>query len=178
MTVLATWTPVDAALDALVPLGLVAASSDGGLVIDLDPRGPQVGHGATLADLVADGPTSTQLEYSSGRRGYLSNGGVEAVDAGPVIAAFVDRWPHVVLKCPSHGPRPDGAIAFLPLLPEPFSLRVQGRCVFQRSVASPTRSPDGPVLPIPRRATIDALFAGRRPTRRDKWLTSVGRLWA
>ncbi|MGI9666304.1 MAG: hypothetical protein ACR2N2_04270 [Acidimicrobiia bacterium] len=176
MPVLASWIPVDAALNVLIPLGLVSTPT-GGLVIDLDRAGPAVGPGPTLAQLVNDGPTAEQLRFTSGRRGYLSNGGVDVAAASNVIEAFVERWPRVVLKCPAAGPRPEGAVAFLPLLPSPFTPTSPDPCVYQRSALSPSGRADSVVLPIPRRGTVSALMKGAQPSGRDRWLSALGRMW-
>jgi len=175
--VLATWSPLDAALDILLPLGLVA-SVGSGLVVDLDPDGPKLGDGPSLSDLVVAGPTRDQLEPSGSGSGYLSNGGIDPSEATAVIAALIERWPRVVLRCSPRDVRPPGSIAALPLLPEPFTPAAGGKVVYQRCAFSPRSKPDGVVLPIPRRSTVEALFGGRRPpSRRDPWLMSVSALW-
>lgn len=177
MSVLATWSPLDAALDILLPLGLVA-SARSGLVVDLDPDGPRLGDGPTLADLVRSGPTRSQLEPAGSGSGFLSNGGVEPAEATSVVAALIERWPRVVLRCSPRDVRPPGSIAALPLLPEPFTPALGGTVVYQRCAFSPRSRPEGLVLPIPKRRTVEALFGGRRPaTRRDPWLRSVSTLW-
>ena len=175
MPVIAVWTPADALLDIAIPLGLVAAVRSG-LVVDLDPAGPNVGSGPTLAELVSEEPTAAQLAPVDGAAAYLSNGGVEPDAAWPVVAALVERWPATVLRCAPRGPRPDAAIAVLPLLPAPFTLRAEGRCVYQRTAVSPREAPAGPVLPRPRPETISSLLAGRRPAT-DRWLRSLRSLW-
>ncbi len=175
MPVLAVWSPADAILDVAVPLALVA-SVPTGIVVDLDPDGPVVGEGPSLAELVAEEPTAEQLRPVAGAAAYLSNGGVDADDAWPVVEALAARWPAVVLRCAPRLQRPASALAVLPLLPEPFTLRADGRCVYQRIGVSPGVTPDGPVLPRPRRGTIAALLTGRRPGR-DRWMRSVAALW-
>ena len=177
MPVLATWSPLDASLDILLPLGLVAGRHPG-LVVDLDPNGPSLGDGPTLADLVAAGPTRSQLEPAGGGSGFLSNGGVDPSDATGVVAALIERWPRVVLRCSPRDLRPPGSIAALPLLPEPFTPALGGKVVYQRCAFSPRSKPDAMVLPIPRRGTVEALFGGRRPSARwDPWLKSGATLW-
>lgn len=176
MPVIATWSPLDAALDAVVPLGLAVAARTC-LVIDLDPDGPAMGTGPSLADLVRDGAERRHLEPQGRGPAFLSNGGVEAADAVDVVAAVVDRWPAVVLRCPAKDARPDGAVALLPLLPEPFLRVASPPAAYQRCGFSPTATPPGLVLPRPRRRTLEALLGGRRPPRVDPWIRAVGRLW-
>ena len=177
MPVLATWSPCDAALDILIPLGLATAAGTG-LVIDLDPSGPSVGDQPTLADLTAAGPTRAQLDPTAGAVGFLANGGVDAERASAVIGAFASRWPHVILRCPPRAPHPEGALTVLPLLPEPFGPRGHGAVLYQRCSFSPRDKPDGVVLPAPRRGTVDALLSWRRPAnRRDPWLRALADVW-
>lgn len=176
MPVIATWTPNDAVLDVVVPLGLAVAVGTA-LVIDVDPDGPRSAHGSTLAQLVADGPTRVDLEPQQSGPAYLPNGGVEIAEASSVIAALVARWPAAVLRCPPRQPRPDGALAVVPLLPEPWGTHHRGRTLYQRTVLSPSTAPDGVVLPRPRRSTVAALLAGRRPPIRDRWIRALRAVW-
>lgn len=176
MPVIATWTPNDAILDVAVPLGLAVAAGTA-IVVDADPSGPRLGDGATLAQLVARGPTRADLEPPSSGPAFLSNGGIDVGEASEVIAALAARWPALILRCAPGVHKPDGAITFAPLLPEPWGRAYPGRVVFQRSPMSPAIDPGHPVLPRPRRATIAALLAGRRPVRRDRWIKALGAVW-
>lgn len=175
MPVIATWSPADAALDILVPLGLVAGVPSG-LVIDLDPNGPNLGGEWTLADLVRQGPSRSHLEPPRRARAFLTNGGVPAEDAAPVVSALVDRWPATVLRCAPRLPRPEGSIAFVPLLPEPFTAGFPGETVYQRTAFSPRTAPVGVTLPPPRRRTVACLLAGQSPPK-DRWIRALGALW-
>ena len=176
MPVIATWSPVDATLDILAPLGLAAASGTC-LVVDLDPHGPRLPGSHSLADLVRRGPTAAELRPAQRGTAILPNGGVEASRAATVLTALAGEWPAVVLRCPPRGPRPDGAIAFVPLLPEPFSIAAPEPVVHQRTAMSPRSDPGGMVLPLPSRATIASLLALRAPARRDRWLRSLRTVW-
>lgn len=177
MPVIATWSPVDAALGVLVPLGLVSAAGTG-LVIDLDPDGPMVGHGPTLADLVVDGPTKAQLEPRKGAAAYLPNGGVSPADAYEVVSAFTDRWPAVVLRCSPRVEQPNDGVALLPLLPEPYGLTARGTVVYQRCAFSPKNRPDAPTLPRLRQGTIGRLLAGQSARKRDPWVRALRDVWS
>ena len=176
MPVLATWSPADLALGTLVPLGLAVAAGTC-LVIDLDHDGPALGTHPTLADLVHHGAERRHLEPSGPGPAYLANGGVEADEAADIVSAMVERWPNAVLRCPGRAPRPTGAMAVLPLLPEPHLRVAEPPAVYQRIGISPRSAPTGPTLPpIPRR-TAEALLSGRRPVRPDRWIRSVAGLW-
>lgn len=176
MPVIAAWCPNDAALDVLVPLGLAVAAGTA-LVVDLDPEGPRVGPGPSLAELVSDGASRRHLEPVTDGVGFLANGGVDADDAVSVVRALAQRWPAVVLRCPSRHPRPDGAIGVVPLLPEPFTPRLAPPGVYQRCGFSPRSAPPGMVLPPIGRRTAELLLSGRRPRRSDRWIRAVGSLW-
>lgn len=177
MPVIATWSPVDAALGVLVPLGLVSAVETG-LVIDLDPDGPIMGRGPTLADLVVDGPTKTQLEPRKGAAAYLTNGGVSPADAYEVVSAFADRWPAVVLRCSPRADEPNDGVALFPLLPEPYGLTASGAVVYQRCSFSPKNRPDAPILPRLTHGTVARLFAGQSVRKRDPWIRALRDVWS
>jgi hypothetical protein len=176
MPVVATWCPADAALDIILPLGLAVAAGTC-LVVDLDPAGPAIGSGPTLADLAADGPERRHLEPRVREAGFLANGGIEPGAAADVVGALVERWPAVVLRCDSRAARPDGAIGVAPLLPEPHLRLLRAPAIYQRCGMSPRTPPDGVVLPrIPRR-TAAQLLAGRRPPRSSRWIRSLVPIW-
>ena len=176
MPVVATWSPFDATLDVLVPLGLATVAPTC-LVVDLDPDGPDAGSGATLAELVSEGPTRRQLDPIDGASAYLANGGVELGEAERVVGELVRRWPFVVLKCPRTSEPPADALALVPLLPEPYLRRVRPPLLYQRCGFSPRRHPPGPTLPRPRRSTVAALLEGREPVGRDRWLRALSGVW-
>lgn len=177
MSVLATWSPADLALGTIVPLGLAVAAGTC-LVIDLDHDGlAPPGTHPTLADLVRHGAERRHLEPTVPGPAYLANGGVEVHEAADIVSAMVERWPNAVLRCPGRAPRPAGATAVLPLLPEPHVRVAEPPAVYQRIGISPRSAPPGVTLPpIPRR-TAEALLAGRRPVRPDRWIRSVATLW-
>jgi hypothetical protein len=176
MPVLATWSPHDSLLDAIVPLGLASAAGTA-LVVDLDPRGPAWSVSFTLRDLVQRGPTRQELAPTRRGPAVLANGGVEADEAADVVSALADGWPSIVLRCPPDRPRPAGAVAVLPLLPEPFARSEDPPVVYQRSQLSPRSNPQSHVLPPPSRRTIVALLSSRQPPRPDRWIRALGTVW-
>lgn len=176
MPVVATWCPADAALDMLLPLGL-AVSAGTCIVIDLDPNGSRVGDRPTLAELVGEGAERRHLEPSRTGVGYLANGGVDAMDAAPIISAIVERWPAAVLKCDPRSTRPAGSIASASLLPEPHTRVLRAPVVYQRCGFSPRTAPNGIVLPPIRRRTAELLLSGRAPRRSDRWIRSLRSVW-
>jgi hypothetical protein len=177
MPVLATWSPRDALLDAIVPLGLASAAGTA-LVVDLDPAGPSWSGSFTLADLVRRGPTRDELVPSRRGPAVLANGGIEADEAADVVSALTDRWPAVVLRCPPNVPCPAGAIAVLPLLPEPFALSAEPPVVYQRSRLSPRVKPQPLILPPPSRRTVAALLSSRQPLTPDRWIRALRTIWS
>lgn len=176
MPVLATWSPADATLDALVPIGLAVAFGTA-LLVDLDPSGPSYSDSYTLADLVRRGPSNAELSPTKKGPAWLANGGVGAEDAAEVVRALADRWPAVVLRCPPGQPRPSDALALLPLLPRPFTLTASAPVAYQRCVAVAPPDLDAPILPRPSSRVVTDLLAGRRPARPDRWLRSLRTLW-
>lgn len=176
ISVLALWSPVDVVLGIIGPLG-AAASAGTALVIDLDTHGPPFGGAFSLADLVADGPTRSQLEPTKQGTAILRNGGVDAQEAAGVVSALIERWPNVVLRCPPSTGASSQAIALLPLLPEPFTPTVQGRAVYQDTRLPRPRTHRGPVLPVPRAETVKALLNGVRPNPRDRWVRAFRQVW-
>jgi hypothetical protein len=176
MPVLATWSPRDALLDAIVPLGL-ACSAGTALVVDLDPTGPRWPGSFTLADLVRRGPTRDELVPARRGPAVLANGGIEADEAAEVVSALTDGWPAVVIRCPPGFPCPEGAIAILPLLPEPFVLSAEPPVVYQRSHLSPRIEQQPHILPPPSRRTVAALLSSRQPVRSDRWIRALRNVW-
>lgn len=176
MSVLALWSPADLVLGVVGPLAAASAAGTA-LLIDLDPNGPRYGGDHSLADLVARGPTRSELEPIRSGTAVLRNGGISPDDAHEVVAALVRVWPNVVLRCaPDSGPT-ESAVALLPLLPPPFTPRVGGPAVYQRTPFS-ARQPRGAVaLPVPRAPTVRALLDGRQPRPRDRWIRSFAQVW-
>ena len=177
MALLRTWSPHDAVLGTVAPLALASAAPGAALVVDLDPDGHDYPGEGSLADLVAEGPRRTDLVPHRRGVAILRNGGVDADDAAPVLAALVAGWPHVVLRLPP-GPRPlgEGVVPVMPLGPGSF-----GRCpmpaVYQRGPWPVDRSVEGLVLPRPRASTVRSLLEGRRPPP-SRWLRAWRRVWS
>jgi len=176
MAVLALWSPVDLMLGVVGPLGAIAAAGTA-LLIDLDPKGPHYGGPHSLAELVEKGPTREQLEPTRSGPAVLRNGGVSPEDAEEVVTALLERWPKVVLRCAPTQDVSTGAVALLPLLPAPFTPRVEGAAVYQQTPVSRGRPRNTHVLPIPRSGTVKALLAGVRPRSRDRWIRSFSQVW-
>jgi hypothetical protein len=176
MSVLALWSPVDLFLGVVGPLGAAAAGGTA-LLVDLDPNGPQYGGPHSLRDLVARGPTRSQLEPTRSGPAVLRNGGVEPQDAEEVVTALVERWPNVVLRCAPESEPGAGRMALLPLLPEPYTPVLAGVTIYQQTHLSRRKPADGLVLPVPRSGTIKALLAGTVPRPRDRWISAFARVW-
>jgi len=176
VSVLALWSPLDATLGIVGPLG-AAAAVDTALVVDLDPNGPPYLGPFSLADLVEHGPTLAQLQPSRKGAAVLRNGGIEPVDAEEIVSELVSRWPNVVLRCSPSSNAGQTATALLPLLPEPFTPTSHGRVVYQKMTIPVAPPPNHTVLPVPRVGTIRALLGGVRPSPRDRWVRAFRPLW-
>jgi hypothetical protein len=176
MPAVAVWSPEDEVLGVVAPLALAAAAGTA-LVVDLDPGGPLYPGDVTLADLVDDGPTRTDLTPSRRGVAVMRNGGVEPGAAEEVLRALVDGWPAVVLRMPAAHVGGSGAIPILPLVPGRALRRFPGPVVYQRS-AWRVGVPDGTlVLPRPRAGTIAALLEGRMPPPGDRWIRAWRKVW-
>lgn len=177
MAVLCTWVPEGGLLGVVAPLALAAAQRTA-LVIDLDPEGPGYPGDGSLARLVASGPRRADLIPDRSGVAVLRNGGVDFDSGREIVEAFADRWPAVVLRLPACRP-PDVPYAvatvraLVPggLLEQPDRPAVWQRCGWRTKAPGP-----GPVLPRPRKATVDSLTDGRRPSR-DRWMRSWRRVW-
>ena len=177
VSVVALWSPHDHLLSVIAPIGL-AVTKRSALVIDLDPLGPLFPGSFTLADLVRDGPTDEQLSPSDRSIAILANGGVSVPEAAKVVAALVERWPNVVLRCSPAQPAPPAAVSLIPLLPAPFGSPPTPRTVYQRTGFHTEAPEESLVLPRPRRSTIEALMGLRRMPKRSAWLHQLGRVWS
>ena len=176
MPSLSTWTPEDALLGAVAPLALAAAAGTA-LVVDLDPAGPRYGGEGSLADLVAAGPRRSDLTPARKGVAVLRNGGIDAADAAEVLAALTEGWPAVVFRlAPFPVPEADGVVPVRMLLPGGWFPSGDRHAVYQRAAWSATPPGPGPVMPRPKRSTIAALLAGRRPGP-DRWLRSWKPVW-
>ena len=177
MPVVALWSPSDLLTSVLTPIGL-ASTRRPSLVIDLDPGGPVYGGDFTLADLVADGPTRSQLEPAQRAVAVLANGGIDISAASEVIGALIERWPNVVLRCDPSMEPPSRSVPIVPLLPEPFAVKVNRPAVYQ-SLGLPVRPPVGAlVLPRPARSGVEAVMGLRSGALPTKWMASLAKLWS
>jgi hypothetical protein len=53
----------------------------------------------------------------------------------------------------------------------------EGPSVFQATPSWQRMPTEGIRLPVPRRDTVAALLAGRRPVRNDRWIGAWARVW-
>lgn len=175
MPAIALWTPEDGLLGALAPLGAALAAPPA-IVIDLDPDGPPYPGDRSLADLVRDDPSESDLRPRPGVA-VLRNGGVQPSQAADVVAALLDRWPRVVLRLAAR-PHPEAAVPVVPvrLLLGGWLAAPAGPGVWQRTPEWVSMAAEGIVLPIPRRGTIRALAAGRRPVQ-SRWVAAWRSVW-
>ena len=175
MPALAIWTPEDGLLGALAPLGAALAAPPA-LVIDLDPSGPAYPGERSLADLVADEPTLEDLTPRSGVA-VVRNGGIAPSEAAGVVGSLLQSWERVVLRLP---PRPEPQADF-PIVPVrlllPGWLAGPAEPAVWQTIPEWARMPiTGVRLPVPERATVRALLAGRRPWR-SRWIRAWRSVW-
>lgn len=170
--ILGVWSP-DPVLSLVAPIGL-GISVGTALVVDLVAAGRQPGR--TLADVVEDGPTMSEL--SPGRPGVaLLPGG--PIDRGVAID-FIDRltahWPAIVVRVPDTE-FPFATVPVVPLFPgrlSPVPLPPHG--VWQPVGGGSHPPGPGPVMPRLRSGVVRRLMAGQLP-RRGKWIAAWRPVW-
>ena len=170
--VLAVESP-DPVLSVVGPIGL-AASVGTALVIDF-VGGLQIRSDRTLADLIEDGPTRSEL--SPGRSGValLSGHTVEPELAVSAIEELSAAWPAVVLRCRA-GQLAVPTVPVRPLFPGYLLAADETPAVWQ-PVGAGIRPPGpGPVLPRLSSSLARRLLAGRLPVR-SRWVASWRRVW-
>jgi hypothetical protein len=175
MAVLAVRCRGDGVLGTVAPLALAAAAGSA-LVVDLDPAGPRYPGAGSLAQLVADGPRRSDLHPEMNGVAVLRNGGVGPTDAAEVIAALVESWPRVVLRLPTGGGGDWPLVPVVPLLPGGLTEPSLRPAVYQQ-IGWRLPAP-GPALtlPMPSRATVNALCEGRLPAG-SSWIRRWRRVW-
>ena len=165
-------------LGAVAPLGLAMAAGTA-LVVDLDPDGPAYPGDRSLAALVAEGPRRSELAPGRAGVAVLRNGGVAGEEAADVVAALVAGWPQVVVRLPARPAPADAPAPVVPVRPLlPGGLwTTPGPAVHQRAGWPVAPDGPGPVLPIPRPRTWQALLGGLRPPP-DRWLRAWREVWS
>ena len=170
--ILGVWSP-DPVLSLVAPIGL-AASAGTALVVDLVAGGRQPGR--TLADVVVDGPTLSEL--SPGRPGiaYLAGGNVDRSDAVDVLERLAGHWPALVVRVPDRD-LPFATVPVVPLFPGRLSpVPIPAHGVWQPVAGGADPPGPGPVLPRLGAGVIRRMMAGQLP-RRSKWVTAWRAVW-
>jgi len=181
-TVIGLHTEFDHVLSVVAPIGLAAAAARPALVIDLDPHGPQFPGPRSLAELVGEGPTRSELfPRMAGARGssvaLLRNGGVGWESTVSMIEALAGQWPALVLRLPSRGPWPWPVVPVIALLPG-ILRPVGGRAAVWQSVTSrrDIAPGPGPVLPALNRSALTRMLTFRSEPR-GRWVKAWSQVW-
>ena len=176
-------TEIDRVLSVVAPVGLAAAAARPALVIDLDPDGPVFPGPRSLAELVGDGPTRSELfPGSPGGHGssvaLLRNGGIEWEPAIPIIEALARQWPAVVLRLPDRGgPWPWPVVPLVPLLPGILQPGGRRAAVWQTVTSRKAIAPGpGPVLPGLDRSALTRMLTLRSEPR-GRWVRAWSQVW-
>lgn len=182
-TVIGIHTEFDHVLSVVAPVGLAAAAARPALVIDLDPDGPPYPGTRSLAELVGEGPTRSELSprlSGSGGAGValLRNGGIGWEAAAPMIEALAQQWPALVLRLPENGGSwPWPVVPVRSLLPG--ILRPQGgrAAVWQSVTSRRAFAPGpGPVLPALNRSALERILVLRSEPR-GRWVKAWSQVW-
>jgi hypothetical protein len=169
------WTHGDGLLSVLAPIGMAAAMGTG-LIVDLDPDGPDYGGATSLADLVEHGPRRDHLRPTNRGLAVLSNGGIRPAEAAPIVDALLDGWPTVVLRSAEDRGLFAPVVPVYPLLPGLLA-RDPGRfCVFQETGFSAAKQCEGIVIPRPRSRMIRRLLSGVLPAG-SRWIRAWRQVW-
>lgn len=175
--ILGVRTEIDSVLSALAPIGLAAAAEGSSLMIDLDPRGPQYPSQRSLADLVADGPTRSEMSPASKGMALLRNGGVEWREAVEAIEGLARSWSAVSLRVGvSDLGLPWPVIPVVPLLPGFLASTSPRAAVWQATGRGQLAPGPGPVLPPLARATVCSLLE-TRSIPRGRWVREWRQVW-
>jgi hypothetical protein len=145
--------------------------------VDLDPNGPAYPGDRSLAQLVAEDPTEGDLAPQPGVA-VIRNGGVDPGAAAEVVTALLERWDRVVLRL-SPRSRPDGEVPVVTvrMLTGGWFQTAETASVWQATGDWVPMPADGIRLPVPDRATVRALRAGRRPVR-SRWVAAWRSVWS
>jgi hypothetical protein len=170
-------------LSVVAPVGLAAAAARPALVIDLDPGGPLYPGPRSLAELVVEGPTRSELfpRVASAHRprvALLRNGGVGWEPAISMIEALAKQWPALVLRLPgTGGPWPWPVVPVVPLHPGILQ-PAGGRAAVWQSVASrrDIAPGPGPVLPALDRSALSRMLTLQNEPR-GRWVRAWSQVW-
>ena len=182
-TVIGLHTEFDHVLSVVAPIGLATAAARPALVIDLDPYGPAFPGPRSLAELVGEGPTRSELFPGlAGGRGskvaLLRNGGIGWESTVSMIEALAQQWPALVLRLPgSGGPWPWPVVPVRSLLPG-ILRPVGGRAAVWQSVTSrhDVAPGPGPVLPALNRSALGRMLTLRAEPR-GRWVKAWSQVW-
>jgi len=182
-TVIGLHTEGDHVLSVVAPVGLGAAAARPALVIDLDPAGPPYPGPRSLTELVADGPTRSELFPGiAGAQGpglaLLRNGGIGWEAAVPMIEALAKQWPAIVLRLPANGgPSVWPVVPVVPLLPGILQPHGGRAAVWQSITSTRDIAPGpGPVLPALDRSALSRLLTLRSEPR-GRWVRAWSQVW-
>lgn len=176
MATLAITCESDGVLGVVAPLALAAAAGNA-LVVDLDRHGPTYPGPSSLAALVEHGPRLDDLRPTDVGVAVLSNGGIDAAEAGEVVRALVQGWPNVVLRLPRvAGSESVPTVPVVPLLPGGMTPPCDRRAVFQQIGWHEKAPGPGLTLPTPSRSAVRALLEGRVPLR-SRWIKAWRQVW-
>lgn len=182
--VLSLRTELDPILSVIAPLGLAAAAAKPCLVIDLDPAGPSYPGRRSLADLVAEGPSRSELVPSLDRQhsmgvAVLRNGGVSSEEAAEIVQVLARQWPAVVLRLSSVARDSADRRRVVPVIPVfPGLLAPVGEraAVWQLLGVGQAVPGPGPVLPPIPRSLITRLLSGRWEPK-GRWVKGWRSVW-
>jgi hypothetical protein len=171
--VLAIRTSVDPILGWVAPLGLAAAAGTA-LVLDLDPSGITYPGQRTVASMLEDGPSRSELAPTRQGVAVVPSGGATPEEAGELVGHLSRGWPALVLRVGEGEHRP--FVPVLPVLPGHLQAGTGQTAVWQLAEPWESAPGPGPVLPPLGRSAMRRLFRLELP-QASRWVRAWRRVW-
>ncbi|HEX6947642.1 MAG TPA: hypothetical protein VF246_09860 [Acidimicrobiia bacterium] len=163
----------DPVMSVVAPIALAAAAGTA-LVVDLGQTLGREGK-RTLADVAAEGPTSS--EAMPARRGVavIRAGGLDPVETARLVDRLATGWPAIVVRL-TGGEWPGPVAPVHPLYPGVLAPRDRRPAVWQRVRGGSDAPGPGPVIPPAGAANVRRILAGGVPLP-GRWLRSWQVVW-
>lgn len=162
----------DPVLSWIGPIGLALAA---GTALVIDARTRYLPGTKTLAQLMVDGPSLSEL--SPGRRGVatIAAGSMSSDEMAQAVEVLSGRWPALVIRTEGRlwaGP----TVPYRAILPGHLSPAELVPSVWQPASGVSVPSLPGPVLPRLGRRPVLAMLEGKTPLAR-RWVDSWRAIW-
>ncbi|HEY7704305.1 MAG TPA: hypothetical protein VID03_05690 [Acidimicrobiia bacterium] len=171
--ILAIRTAIDPILGWVAPVGLAAAAGTA-LVLDLAPGELPYPGGRTVADMLDEGPSRSEMTPDRPGVAIVPGGGVRPVDAVDLVGQIGAGWPAVVLRVGEESPWP--LVPVSPALPGHLGIDGGSPAVWQLSMRGEAAPGPGPILPPLSRTIFRSLLRLELPMA-CAWVRAWRRVW-